>query len=450
MRVAQAQQPGLFAPPEPALLTAYDQLEAGLPFVEAPEYATLVNFKKNSRHPIHNWYYFKEGYGADLVLSLLDRYRVRPDGVILDTFSGSGTTLLTCQLAGRPARGVEFSPFFTFVGQAKLDWWRYRADRLRPIVDALLDYAGPGDDLPSLSTFERIFDAPTREALMRAKRFARTVPLDEEVDRAFLNLGLAAIVEKVSPARKDGKGLKFFRARKILTVREALRAQYDRMLADLDTLAPARVALGNDWLDQPPITLVNGDARDLQSAGLADESVAFTVYSPPYLNTFDYSEVYKVELWLFDHIHTAPEFRDYRSRALRSHVSTPIAWTTNLAFPLVDQICWYVGSRPLWNRHIPAMINGYFDDMYLVLREQFRVSEPGARVVCIVGNSSYAGLPIPTDSILARIGERVGFRPVEVLVARHLGTSAQQLADYDQVLRARFLRESAVVLEKPR
>lgn len=433
----------LFAPEDADVLAEYDRLEAGLPFVEAPEYAELVNFSRNGQLPVHGWYYFKEGFGSDLVRRLLARYAVRPDGLVLDPFTGSGTTLLTCQMDGRSGAGVEFSPFFTFVAQAKLNWWLYSPERLRPVVEQLLAYDGPGDDLPLLSTFQRIYDEPTRDGLMRAKRFIRSVPLEYETDRDFLKLGLAAIVEKVSPARKDGKGLKFRRSRRVLCVEDALQAQYQRMISDLEALEARR-------REQDPEAVArvrNGDARDLSH--LADESVAFALYSPPYLNSFDYSEVYKVELWLFDYVQTAEEFRAYRSRSLRSHVSTPVSWTHHLRLPLIDQICWYMANQPLWNKHIPAMINGYFDDMFLSLKEQFRVCEPGARVVCVVGNSSYASLPVPTDSLLARIGEMAGFRTVEILVARHLGTSAQQLASYDQQLRTRFLRESAVVLEKP-
>jgi hypothetical protein len=320
--------------------------------------------------------------------------------------------------------------------------WRYDPDRLRPLVERCLRGEGPADEVPPLSTFERIYDEATRSALMRAKRFIRTADLAVETDRDFLRLGLAAIVEKVSPARKDGKGLKFHRRRRILTVEEALRLQFERMLADLEAMR----AEGRRFPVDLPAEVYQGDARRLDA--LESESVAFAVYSPPYLNTFDYSEVYKVELWLFDHVRTAEEFRAYRGQALRSHVSTPVDWTDLLPLKLVDEISWYVAGQRLWNRHIPAMINGYFDDMYLALKEQYRVLRPGGKVVCVIGNSSYANLPVPTDALLARIAELAGFRPVEVLVARHLGTSAQQLACYDAALRQRFLRESALVLEK--
>jgi DNA modification methylase len=437
-----AHQESFFAPSEAEILAEYDTLESKLRFVEAPEYAALVNFNKNAKLPIHGWYYFKEGYGSDLILDLLQRYDVPRDGLVLDPFSGSGTTLLTCQLDGRPSVGVEYSPFFTSVARAKLSWWRYDPERLRPLVGRLLGDDGSADELPSLSTFERIYDPATRDALMRAKHFIRTAELEVETDRDFLRLGLAAIVEKVSPARKDGKGLKFHRRRRVFSVGEALRLQYERMLADLDEIRESGRRLPTDLRAD----VYQGDARDLRQ--IEDESVAFVVYSPPYLNTFDYSEVYKVELWLFDHVRSAEEFRSYRGQALRSHVSTPVQWTEVLPLRLVDEISWYVAGQRLWNRHIPAMINGYFDDMYLALREQYRVLRPGGKVVCVIGNSSYANLPIPTDALLAKIAELVGFRTVEVLVARHLGTSAQQLACYDAALRERFLRESALVLEK--
>jgi hypothetical protein len=157
-----AHQESFFAPSEAEILAEYDTLEANLRFVEAPEYAGLVNFNKNAKRPIHGWYYFKEGYGSDLILDLLHRYDVPRDGLVLDPFTGSGTTLLTCQLDGRPSVGVEYSPFFTSVARAKLGWWRYDPERLRPVVARLLGDDGSADKLPPLSTFERIYDPATR------------------------------------------------------------------------------------------------------------------------------------------------------------------------------------------------------------------------------------------------------------------------------------------------
>jgi hypothetical protein len=66
----------------------------------------------------------------------------------------------------------------------------------------------------------------------------------------------------------------------------------------------------------------------------------------------------------------------------------------------------------------------------------------------VVGNSAYGGILIPTDSLLAAIGRSLGFSVENIGVARHLTTSSQQKLALED--RKHFLRESVVVLRKPK
>ena len=64
----------------------------------------------------------------------------------------------------------------------------------------------------------------------------------------------------------------------------------------------------------------------------------------------------------------------------------------------------------------------------------------------VVGNSSYGGLAIPTDIILAEIGKNIGFKVNEIVVARRNETSSQQ---YDKIGNLiEFVRESLIFFEK--
>ena len=39
-----------------------------------PEYKDLVNYSQNSKKPMHNWFKYKEGYSAELIKELLERF----------------------------------------------------------------------------------------------------------------------------------------------------------------------------------------------------------------------------------------------------------------------------------------------------------------------------------------------------------------------------------------
>lgn len=444
------------------LAPLYQEIDDGIPYDydNVPRLKRIVNFGTNAEHPIHGWYYFKEGYAPGVVHWAFQHFlfpdwpahptyrsaraRGRRDAargpLVLDPFSGSGTTALTCQMTGVDALGIEYNPFFAFLGRAKLAWLHYNPDAIaRHLPDLLAAGGRPGIDAPALSSFRRLFAPEALADLLVMKE--RINRLDDPLTRQFFQVGLAAVVERVSIARKDGKGLKVLR-RPVTPapVREALAYQWGRMLHDLRTIDPALRA----YAALAQVRIEQGDARRL--ATVADNSVDLAVYSPPYLNSFDYAEVYKLEMWLLDFVQNHGEFRRLRGAALRSHVSTPIQASGLVDYAPLAALVDIIDGRQLWNARIPAMIRAYFDDMYLVLREQARALRRGACAVCVVANSAYGGVPIPTDVILARIGQQVGLRIEGIYIARPMNTSSQQLARWggDRV----YLRESAVVLRK--
>lgn len=92
------------------------------------------------------------------------------------------------------------------------------------------------------------------------------------------------------------------------------------------------------------------------------------------------------------------------------------------------------------------VISGYFDDMESLLIEIYKKTIKNGRVAIVVGNSAYGGVIVPTDLLIAEIGEKIGFSVEEILVTRHLTTSSQQRNKLEPVID--YLRESIVILKK--
>ena len=99
---------------------------------------------------------------------------------------------------------------------------------------------------------------------------------------------------------------------------------------------------------------------------------------------------------------------------------------------------------PIPDPRIYNMLRGYFLDMFLTLREVYRVCRDGTRVAFVVGNAQYSGIPVLVDELTAQIGEQVGFRCTKIVATRYRGNSAQQMRDHGR----KPSRESVVVLER--
>ncbi len=441
------------------LLQEYEAFQEGLPLRKAvPGLESLVRFNGNRTIPVHGWYRFKEGFSADLLGWVCKAIPCELDDLehILDPFCGVGTSLLSAQLGydgsgALQVYGVEHNPFVRFVAQAKLSWPQFRSDRIREMIPRLLTHrlaeVRTEYQVPGLSTIKnpRVFSPSVVQDLLISRDRIHSELRGEAEERFFL-LGWAAIIERVSGVRKDGRALRLTEKNDAPTVTEALRDQWQSMLCDLNELARTGIVPSN-----VECRVLAGDGRTLLAPELGDKKFDLILYSPPYLNNIDYSEVYKLELWLSGLISTQEQFRDLRLGTLRSHPSVKFPATDMLGGLPEDS--WPRRLRRALLRALPhnkdriwrtRLIQGYMDDLYRALSAQFRVAQPNAPVVCVVGNSLHGRkdhpIPIATDLLVSALAQAVGFEIEWLQVARQL-----RRRDHDNEL----LRETIIVMRRP-
>ncbi|MGJ5816315.1 hypothetical protein [Paludibaculum fermentans] len=195
-----------------------------------------------------------------------------------------------------------------------------------------------------------------------------------------------------------------------------------------------------------------GDARRI----LTTEGRRFKlcVTSPPYLNSFDYSDVYRPELFLGKFVDSTAELALIRKSTIRSHVQARWELPERSSFgPVFSNMIAEVRARSadLWDKKIPTMIQAYFEDMERILLRLRRLALPEAAVWIVVATSAYAGVEVPVDFIIAEIAERSGWYLSEVGVLRHLRSSGQHINSLaDGIERTLHLRESVVILKAAR
>ena len=172
--------------------------------------------------------------------------------------------------------------------------------------------------------------------------------------------------------------------------------------------------------------LREGDCR----ANLKDiDPCQLAVFSPPYPNSFDYTDVYNVELWTLGYLNGPDDNLTLRTSTLSSHVQVsrefadpPVGSSTltrvleNLEFRRGD----------LWDQRIPNMVGAYFSDLLGVLDHLKQVLVDKATAWIIIGDSSYAGVRVPTAQILYELAKYSGWKELEVESLRTMRTSAQQ------------------------
>jgi len=413
---------------------------------EQLEWGRYVTYVPNKGEPVYGWYRFKEAFSRRLVEEMLSNEWCMPPGVLVfDPFAGCGTTLLACQELGYPAVGVDVMPLSVFVTRAKLSARELSPGQLEGAARRVLDapYEPPVSRWPDVNIVELAFDPGAKEQMLFFRE--RIAEIEDPAIRDFLMLALLATLEETSFTSKDGQFLRIVK-RKAKPVRAAFADRVGRMVQDLKSHHLTR---GNGHACQSLVFL--GDARSLprdvqEYAG----TVSAVVTSPPYLNRYDYSRTYSLELCLlWDDsgkilVEKFEDLKRIRHSLLRSHIESRAAPTDDARLPQLTEILANLAGKRLNNPRIPVMIHGYFEDMNLAIQQMSAMLEPGAHVALVVANARFEGEIVPVDLMLSELAARHGLVTEEIRVTRYKGNSSQQMGRYGRVP----VRESIVFWEK--
>ncbi|WP_157602590.1 hypothetical protein [Sphingomonas sp. PR090111-T3T-6A] len=373
------------------------------------------------------WFRFKEAYSPRLVMEALQE-NSRPVGRCIDPTGGSGTTALVCSFLGIDCDTVEVNPFMADLIAAKTR--RYDTGALsadiaavlggRPKDGGLARYAHAPSTLIEPGDGGRwVFNAPVAAQI---GAFADAIDLAREEHRPFLRVMLGSVLRDVSNVVVNGKGRKYRRGwdKRVVTgghVVDAMRGACNAGYSDI-------VRFSNRL--QGDVRVHHGDAR-VETADLPEADCA--IFSPPYPNSFDYTDIYNLELWMLGYLRSGQDNRKLRLATMHSHVQLnregrePAGSSPEFlrALEAVEE-----SRSQLWHRGIPSMLRSYFADMEGIIADLAERIRPGGLITVIVGGSSYAGIGVDAPKIIAELGQDMGLDLVRHSPLRAMRLSAQQ------------------------
>lgn len=391
----------------------------------------------------HRWYYYKEGFSPLLVEKAIEQTGVKTNELILDPFNGSGTTTLTAALNGYKSVGIEVNPFTSFLSDAKirtadvseLKKWKSR------VLTSSEDEAK--SSLIGFSTFSEtnqlskwLFNDSVLNSFEGGWQLTSSIPSPRL--RKLIRLALISAAMQNCNAKRDGKCLRYsdnwknsrFDTESFCT---ALSSKLDDIEADIQE---------KPILEKPLI--IQGDCRSVLKRSIHFNQFKLCITSPPYLNTFDYTDIYRPELFLGKFIKDAESLYRLRLETVRSHVQAkwkpPIQNDFGYAY---DKSMTHINSNTelLMHKNIPMMIQAYFEDMLTILKLMKARAAKDAQIWFIVSNSAYAGYEVPVDLIIGELASKAGWFLKEIVVLRHLKKRATKNST-----NITHLRESAIIL----
>jgi hypothetical protein len=414
--------------------------------VEIVDNRQSIQFLPNSRELVHRWSPYVQGFSAQFVQRILDKYRNEyTSPVVLDPFAGSGTVIVQSKLNGFEAYGVELNPLLHFIAETKINTWNTNPDDLLRVSRHL-----PKKrifEAPKFLKSNRQFNLGVLRNLEKLKSgidsFEPTTSHDKHIKDLMLLAFVAILVDcsnlkrtpclGYSPGKivKDDAPFELF-TRKVEEITSDLKVLQTLQRLSMHGGDRSRVFWGNS-MDYEHTTTYN-----------------LVITSPPYMNGLDYVINYKIEMgWLgfaenhkqLKRIKDEMVVCDNVSKGLiRNFTSQECRYTNHWIETIKQNIANNIIKRGNYRRtDMPEIVHKYFDDMYRVMNRVVNSLRHGGRFILVVGDSLIADVYLPTDLILAKMGQEMGLSIENIEKARNRRSG--QVRSYK-------LRETIVTLRK--
>lgn len=420
-------------------------------------------FKDSLKAPVFNWFTYPAGFSYMAVKYSIQEEKLGAGSTIYDPFMGSGTTNLVAKTMGINSIGIEAHPFVYPIAKSKLNWdvnEKIVQDNLKIIENTISNDRNDNDTIEEIIKNEfpelvlKCYLPKTLYEIMIIRNHISQIE-DEEV-RLFMRVALIAVLRDVSIA---ATGWPYIAPNKIKVTslsKEGFKT-YSKRCADM--LNDLVVIKSQSEKNTSVHNLILGDSRYTGNL-IEDMCVDHIFTSPPYLNNFDYADRTRLEMYVMGDAKTWGDITSTVRTKLITSATTQIDRSDDKYIFLDD----FIADCPEEYAFLDEAVNklskirltkggkksydllvlGYMNDLYLILKECYRVLKRGGSAKFILGDSAPYGVHIPTDDLIGKIGVNVGFDNYNIDVLRTRGDKWKDNPQRHGVA----LRESIVTLRK--
>ncbi|WP_204104702.1 MULTISPECIES: DNA methyltransferase [Spirulina sp. CCY15215] len=390
-----------------------------------------ITFTGGQQESIHRWYRLTPSFSPSLVRHFIQYFNIDTTSLILDPFSGRGTTAIECQKHHIPCIGFEINPLLQRVGEYSLTWMQSDislfSDYLKILKDKIQEFRDRSleeilkyfsTNLPNIHNVFRWWKPEVLKDLIVAKQLSQ-LPEFKNI-QTYLWLAINSASLDCANIHRNHPTITFDdnHDRKI-DVYKYLHLRISEIETDLQSLSSSHLNANN--LNKIEL---QDSCLSISKQNQYYQKITHLITSPPYPNRYSYVHQTRPQLHFMEVIKERQEATEIDLKTIGG------TWgraTSNLNKHLIipnRDILEILDYFPTLRERSLLMCNyatKYFLDLNEHIKHLKEIVSPQFYGAYVVGNSRLSGVEIFTETILARLFEYHGFKVKKIIVFRKRG-----------------------------
>jgi DNA modification methylase len=388
-------------------------------------------FAANKKLPIHRWVPWVAGFSCDFVKDVIDRHLPKK-GLILDPFSGVGTTLVEGLIKGHRVAGFEINPYAALACKAKTEAFFVEPGELNLLIERFKTFysssirqkATPKSKPPAgFSTRAEFYSPAVLTKVLLIKDFIAGIEQPPLCDLARLAFAATMVTYsnysyEPSLGRRESAGREKIED---FAVGETVARKLSEMLEDV-------LWLKRHAANTKPSARIFNKSFFTRGRSLKANSVNLVITSPPYLNNYHYIRNTRPQLYWLEFVQKPQDFKELEQANFGKYWQTVReAEPINLDFKGADKEVTdclelirskspergiYGGNG--WANYAAS----YFNDCYRFSLGLKQVLKRNGKAFVVIGNSIIQGVMVPTDRFFGKIAEVTGLKVLDIHQSR--------------------------------
>lgn len=378
------------------------EIPVDLPTQDGDRFLFLSHDQSHLTHGLHK---YPAKFFPELPRWLIKRYS-QENNIILDPFTGSGTTNVEALLAKRNSVGIDVDPFSRYIAKVKVTPLSENTlkSAQKKLFESILNYHSSlisESDLPNFPYRDNWFNKEILFELTYLRKQVQQLDTQDEV-KDFFRVCLSSIIRSVSNADDN-------------CTRTVIRKKLNKSVKPSDALnkfaravmtkAPKMVAFSKNYPSD--ITVDFPDDMDARNIKFEEGFFDFAITSPPYVNAVDYPRTHQLEMYWLGFAQDSLTALKKQNVGTESVSARDYKTLHQIGVSDADTIIQNIYEKDPRRAFIAFK---YLDDMRKNLIEVFKVLRKGGRYVVVVGNNRIRGHLFESWKYLMPMAEKIGFK----------------------------------------